>query len=85
MSQRPQLGCLLEIVETLALTLIWLTVPGWTYNFADGRRSALEVYEAVAAEALAAGAWYYGAVQPADVREALERATRAGAFTTRKK
>jgi hypothetical protein len=56
-----------------------------TYNFADGRRSALEVYEAVAAEALAAGAWYYGAVQAADVREALERAARAGAFTTRKK
>ena len=55
------------------------------YNFADGRRSALEVYEAVAAEALAAGAWYYGTVQAADVREALERAARAGAFTTRKK
>ena len=30
------------------------------YNFADGKRTALEVYEAVAAEALAAGRWYYG-------------------------
>ena len=28
-----------------------------TYNFADGRRNALEVQEAVAAEALAAGKW----------------------------
>jgi hypothetical protein len=55
------------------------------FNFADGRRSALEVYEAVAAEALAAGPWYYGTVSPADVREALERAARAGAFTTRRR
>ena len=55
------------------------------YNFADGRRSALEVYEAVAAEALAAGRWYYGNVTPAAVREALERATKAGAFTVSRK
>ena len=34
------------------------------YNFADGRRTALEVHEAVAAEALAAGRWYYGASGP---------------------
>jgi len=27
---------------TLALTLLWLTVPGWTYNFADGRTYALD-------------------------------------------
>ena len=33
-------------------------------NFADGRRSAFEVYEAVAAEALSAGEWYYGRVTP---------------------
>ena len=56
-----------------------------TYNFADGRRTALDVYEAVAAEALAAGPWYYGTVAASDVREALERAARAGAFTTRGK
>jgi hypothetical protein len=56
-----------------------------TYNFADGKRSAFEVYEAVAAEALAAGPWYYGTVQPSDVHEALERAARAGAFTVRKR
>jgi peptidase M28-like protein len=55
------------------------------YNFADGRRSALEVYDAVAAEALSAGRWYYGKVTPAAVREALERATKAGAFTVSRK
>jgi hypothetical protein len=52
-----------------------------TYNFADGRRTALEVYRAVAAEALSAGDWYYGTVAAADVREVLERAATAGAFT----
>ncbi len=29
------LGALLAV--TLALSLLWLVVPGWTYNFADGR------------------------------------------------
>jgi hypothetical protein len=53
------------------------------YNFADGRRNGLEVYQSVAAEALSAGAWYYGEVRPADVREALERAVQAGAYTAR--
>ena len=53
------------------------------YNFADGKRTALEVYQSVAAEALSAGAWYYGDVRPADVREALERAVQAGAYTVR--
>jgi hypothetical protein len=54
------------------------------YNFADGRRSAWDVYEAVAAEALSAGEWYYGRVRPADVLDALEKAAAAGAFTVRK-
>jgi hypothetical protein len=53
------------------------------YNFADGRRNALEIYDAVAAEALSAGEWYYGEVKAADVVEALERAARAGAFTVK--
>jgi hypothetical protein len=53
------------------------------YNFADGKRTGLEVHQSVAAEALSAGAWYYGEVRPADVREALERAVQAGAFTVR--
>lgn len=50
-------------------------------NFADGKRNAYEVYEAVAAEALSAGEWYYGKVMPADVLAALEQAAQAGAFT----
>jgi hypothetical protein len=54
------------------------------YNFADGRRTAWDVYEAVAAEALSAGEWYYGQVRPADVLQALEEAAEAGAFTVRK-
>jgi hypothetical protein len=54
------------------------------YNFADGRRTAWDVYEAVAAEALSAGEWYYGQVRPADVLDALEKAAQAGAFTVRK-
>jgi hypothetical protein len=54
-------------------------------NFADGRRNAHEVYEAVAAEALSAGEFYYGTVAPADVLETLERAARAGAFTVKGK
>jgi len=53
------------------------------FNFSDGNRSALEVYEAVAAEALSAGDWYYGTVTPEDVLEALNRATKAGAFTVK--
>jgi hypothetical protein len=27
---------------TVALTLVWVVVPGWTYNFADGRTLALD-------------------------------------------
>jgi hypothetical protein len=29
-------------LATLALTLVWLVVPGWTYNFADGRTYLLD-------------------------------------------
>jgi hypothetical protein len=52
-------------------------------NFADGQRSAWEVYEAVAAEALSAGEWYYGRVRPADVRAVLDAGVAAGAFASR--
>jgi hypothetical protein len=55
------------------------------YNFAAGRRSAWEVYEAVAAEALSAGEWYYGRVTPQDVQAALDAAAAKGAFTVRKR
>jgi hypothetical protein len=52
-------------------------------NFADGRRNAYEIYEAVAAEALSAGSWYYGEVRPADVMSLLEKASAAGILTAR--
>jgi hypothetical protein len=52
-------------------------------NFADGKRTGLQVYEAVAAEALSAGEWYYGKVTPENVRETLERAVKAGAYVVR--
>ncbi|HUO87337.1 MAG TPA: hypothetical protein VM617_08085 [Thermoanaerobaculia bacterium] len=29
-------------LATLGLTLLWLVVPGWTYNFADGRTDLLD-------------------------------------------
>ncbi|MFP5286232.1 MAG: hypothetical protein ACLGI9_10885, partial [Thermoanaerobaculia bacterium] len=29
-------------VLTLVLTIVWIAVPGWTYNFADGRTYALD-------------------------------------------
>ena len=54
-------------------------------NFADGRRSAFEVYEAVAAQALSAGEWYYGRVTPAAVLAVLDSGATAGAFTVRKR
>jgi hypothetical protein len=50
-------------------------------NFADGKRSALDVYDAVSGEALSAGEWYYGTVSAADVRVALDRGVKAGALT----
>jgi hypothetical protein len=50
-------------------------------NFADGKRTAWEVYEAVAAEALSAGAWYYGTVSPAQVKAVLDSGVKAGAYT----
>jgi hypothetical protein len=49
-------------------------------NFADGTRTAWEVYEAVAAQALSAGEWYYGGVTPANVRAVLDSAVKEGAL-----
>lgn len=55
------------------------------FNFADGRRSGLEVYEAVAAQALSAGGWYYGTVTPKLVKDALDAGVKAGAYTVGKR
>jgi hypothetical protein len=47
-------------------------------NFVDGRRSCLDIFRAVSAEADAAGDWYYGTVTLEDVTAYLESAERAG-------
>jgi hypothetical protein len=47
-------------------------------NFVDGSRSVLDIARAVAAEADAAGEWYYGRVELEDVAEYLESAAAAG-------
>nr|BCX01811.1 MAG: hypothetical protein KatS3mg041_1857 [Bacteroidota bacterium] len=47
-------------------------------NAIDGRRTALDIYRFVAAEAREAGAHYYGVVSPEAVRAYLEGAARTG-------
>jgi Zn-dependent M28 family amino/carboxypeptidase len=47
-------------------------------NFADGKRTVLEISNAVAAEADSAGAWYYGTVAQADIEKVFESAAQAG-------
>ncbi len=47
-------------------------------NFVDGRRTAVEIYQAVSAEALRAGEAYYGRVTPEAVAEYLQNLMRAG-------
>jgi hypothetical protein len=49
-------------------------------NFADGTRTAWAIYEAVTAEALSAGHWYYGGVSPTQVQAVLDSAVKAGAL-----
>ncbi len=46
--------------------------------FVDGRRSYLDIYRAVRAEAQLAGEWYYGRVTARQVSELLDAGVRAG-------
>jgi Zn-dependent M28 family amino/carboxypeptidase len=50
-------------------------------NFVDGENSYLDIYRAVAAEADAAGEWYYGTVAPEDIVSYLDSAKAAGIIT----
>ncbi|MCA1561267.1 MAG: hypothetical protein LC804_13735, partial [Acidobacteria bacterium] len=50
-------------------------------NFVDGANSYLDIYQAVAAEADAAGEWYYGSVTLDDVASYLSSAEKAGLTT----
>lgn len=47
-------------------------------NFIDGRRTGVDIYNAVRAEALQAGEYYYGRVTPEMVLEYLKNLTEAG-------
>lgn len=50
-------------------------------NFVDGSKSVLDIYRAVAAEAEAAGSWYYATVSREDVEKLLASAEKAGIVT----
>ena len=52
-------------------------------NFVDGSRSVLDIARAVAAEADAAGEWYYGRVEVDDIASYLDSAAAAGLVTLR--
>jgi hypothetical protein len=54
-----------------------------TLNFVDGTASYLDIYHAVAAEADAAGQWYYGPVQLEDVANYLDSAKATGIVTVK--
>jgi hypothetical protein len=47
-------------------------------NFVDGRRSYLDIYRAVRAEAQSAGEWYYGTVELKSVAGELDTAVKQG-------
>jgi hypothetical protein len=48
------------------------------YGFVDGKRSFLDIYRAVHAEAMSAGEFYYGEVTVEAVRGLLEDAVKKG-------
>jgi hypothetical protein len=48
-------------------------------NYVDGQRSILDIYNAVRAESLSAGEWYYGKVTLADIAALFAAAQKAGA------
>ena len=48
------------------------------WNFVDGKRSYLDIYRAVRAEAQSVGAWYYGTVTLKQVADLLDAGVKAG-------
>jgi len=49
-------------------------------NFVNGRRSTLDIYRAVRAEAQSAGDWYYGKVTQKQIADLLDACVKAGIF-----
>lgn len=52
-------------------------------NFVNGRRTYLEIYRAVRAQAVNAGEWYYGKVTPKQIADLLDACVKAGIFRLR--
>ncbi|HER62372.1 MAG TPA: hypothetical protein ENO11_00120 [Desulfobacteraceae bacterium] len=48
------------------------------FNYVDGRNSYLDIYNAVRAEILSAGRWYYGDIRLKDVCDMLDEAVKNG-------
>lgn len=57
------------------------TMRAELFNFVNGHRSYYDIYKALRAEALAAGSWYYGTVNLADVVKILDANVESGALT----
>jgi aminopeptidase YwaD len=53
------------------------------FNFVDGKRSYYDIYKALKAEALSAGAWYYGTVTLDDVTKLLDVNVEKGALVVK--
>jgi len=68
---------------SLAGSLLHPTMGPEVLNFVDGKRSYYEIYKAVKAESLAAGAWYYGIVTLEDVVALLDANVQRGALMLR--
>jgi hypothetical protein len=68
---------------SLAGSLLHPTMGPEVLNFVDGKRSYYEIYIAVKAESLAAGAWYYGIVTLEDVVALLDANVQRGALMLR--
>jgi hypothetical protein len=64
----------------VAGTTLHPTMRTELFNFVDGKRNYFEIYKALKAEAMAAGAWYYGVVKLEDVMKVLDANVQNGAL-----
>lgn len=49
-------------------------------NFVNGRRSTLDIYRAVRAQAQAAGDWYFGRISAKQIADLMDACVKAGVF-----
>jgi hypothetical protein len=64
----------------VAGTTLHPTMRTELFNLVDGKRNYFEIYKALKAEAMAAGAWYYGVVKLEDVVKVLDSNVEKGAL-----